>query len=399
MSGPIDPELSALLDRHGLTRDRVAELYEHAADRMRSEVAAVVDEAASGSAIPEVSFDDVAGDRVDPALVDAVHRRGCVVVRGTFDAELAETWDRSIAEYLSENRFEECYLERYPDDTRTRIWGVYWSPAQIAARQHPHMATTRGFLNSMWCHDSLGQTWFDPERDIGYPDRLRRRAPGVPANGLPPHSDAVSSGGWRLAENESVFRDVLAGDFDRYDPWDAAHRTTSDSASTAPASVFRTFQGWTALTEMRPEDGVLHLLPIPSAAAYMLVRGIADELGLVSGEPEPAPRRFRADEVLAPGLVPIPAVRPGDTVWWHGDIIHSVADAANDTRWGNVMYIAATPACPRNDLYRTSMLERFEQGRSPLDFPEEHFEAEFIGRPTVADLGPIGRGHFGLDVA
>ena len=60
------------------------------------------------------------------------------------------------------------------------------------------------------------------------------------------------------------------------------------------------------------------------------------------------------------------------------------------------MYIAATPGCPRNDSYRSSMLERFESGLSPVDFPEEHFEADFSGRPSVDDLNPIGRAHFGL---
>lgn len=399
MTGAIEPELRAFLERHGLTRESVADLYAHAAERMRAEVASVVDEAASGSAIPEADFDDIMSGRDVSDVVDAVRRRGCLIVRGTFDPELAAEWDASVDAYLADNDFDDVYRERYPEDSHTRIWGVYWSPAQVAARQHPRMSETREFLNSIWRHESGGQAWFEPSRDIGYPDRLRRRAPGVPAAGLPPHSDAVSSGGWRLPENEQVFRDVLAGEFDRYDPWDAAHRTTLDPESTAPASVFRTFQGWTALSEMRPEDGVLHLTPIPGAAAYMLVRGIAGELGLLGHEPESAPRRFRNDEILRPALVPIPAVRPGDTVWWHGDIIHSVADAANDSRWGNVMYIAATPGCPRNDAYRASMLERFEQGLSPLDFPEEHFERAFSGRPTVADLEPAGRIHFGLDVA
>lgn len=391
-----DPALSALLARHGLTRDGVAELYAHAADRMRAEVAVVLAEAERGSVIPVVEFDDIIAGTAVEAIADAIRRRGCVVVRNTFDRELACAWDRSVADYLADNRFEERHRERYPDATQSRIWGVYWSPAQVAAREHPNMEATRAFLNSLWRSESLGRTWFEPARDIGYPDRLRRRAPGVAARGLPPHSDAVSSGGWRIEENEHVFRDVLAGDFDRYDPWDAAHRTTTDPESTAPASVFRTFQGWTALSEMRPDDGVLHLIPIPNAAAYMLVRGIADELGLVTGEPEPAPRRFRADDLVLPALVPIPTVEPGDTVWWHGDVIHSVADAANDTRWGNVMYIGAAPGCPRNDAYRASMLERFEGGLSPIDFPDEHFEADFTGRPTIADLGPVARQHFGL---
>ena len=393
------PELSAFLERVGLAAEDVADLYDHARARMEAEVATVVAAVdAAVDVVPTVAFDDIVAGSVDDDAAEAVRRRGCVVVRRTFDPRQARAWDAEIAEYLAANRFEERYAERYPDhdEDARRIWGVYWSPPQVAARQHPNMEAVRRFLNSFWAHESHGTTWFEPDRDIGYPDRLRRRAPGVAARGLPPHCDAVSSGGWRIAENERVFRHVLAGDLDRYDPWDAAHRTTADAESAAPASVFRTFQGWTALSEMRPDDGVLHTIPIPAAAAFMLVRGIAGELGLVTGEPEPAPRRSRADDVLLPGLVPIPPVEPGDTVWWHGDIVHSVADAANETRWGNVMYIAATPGCPRNDVYRSSMLERFERGASPKDFPDEHFEERFVGRATPADLNHVGRQHFGL---
>ncbi len=392
----IDPELTDLLDRHDLTRDRVAELFGLAAERLRAEVAAVVADAERGRAVPVVSFDEIVGDAVDPSAVAAIRRRGCAMVRGTFERNLAERWDGDVTRYLDQNRFEEAYLGRYPDGAGRRIWGIYWSPSQVAARQHPAMETTRSFLNSLWRHESVGRSWFDPDRDIGYPDRLRRRAPGNAASGLPPHSDAVSCRGWRAAENELVFRDVLAGRFDDYDPWDAAHRTTADPDADAPSSVFRTFQGWTALSEMRPDDGVLHLIPIPRAAAYMLLRGIAGELGLLGSDPEPAPQKFRADDLLLPALVPIPAVEPGDTVWWHGDLIHSVAEGANQARWGNVMYIAATPGCPRNDAYRSSMLERFERGLSPRDFPDEHFESDFVGRPTLDDLDAVGRAHFGL---
>jgi len=392
------PDLSALLQRVGLARDDVARLLDVATERMRVEVAAVLAEQESGSAFPVVDFADVAAGVVGDDAVAAVRRRGCVVLRGTFAREQAERWDASVADYLATNRFDEAFAARYPEAAATgsRIWGVYWSPAQVEARQHPDMQTARRFLNSFWRHESEGQTWLDPDRDLGYPDRLRRRSPGATARGLPPHSDSVSTGGWRIDENTLVFRHVLAGEFDRYDPWDAAHRTSADPPPTAPSSVFRTFQGWTALSEMHPSDGVLHVIPIPSVAAYLLVRGIAGELGLLPGGPEEAPPRFRADDLVLPAMVPIPAVQPGDTVWWHGDIVHSVAPASNDTRWGNVMYIAAAPSCPRNEAYRPSMLERFVGGLSPLDFPEEHFEADFVGRPTIDDLDAVGRDHFGL---
>ena len=147
---------------------------------------------------------------------------------------------------------------------------------------------------------------------------------------------------------------------------------------------------------MQPSDGVLHLAAVPRAAAYVLVKGIADELGL-EGEPTPAPRRARPDDLVLPALAPIPAVAPGDTVWWHGDLFHSVADASNDTRWGNVMYISSAPRCPRNDVYTGSILDRFDRGASPLDFPAEDFETGFTGRAARDDLTPLGRRQFGLE--
>ena len=189
---------------------------------------------------------------------------------------------------------------------------------------------------------------------------------------------------------------MLAGRPEQYDPWDATHRTTLDIESPVSSTVFRTFQGWTALSDMHPSDGVLHLAPVLTSSAYLLMRGIAGELG-VDGEPVPAPRRAAGDELVHSALTPIPAVEPGDTVWWHGDIIHSVAKATNDQRWGNVMYIGSSPRCPRNDAYATSMLDRFERGASPVDFPSEDFEVDFVGRAGIGDLDGLGRQQFGLD--
>ena len=35
--------------------------------------------------------------------------------------------------------------------------------------------------------------------------------------------------------------------------------------------VFRTFQGWTALSDMAHDQGVLHTVPIPEAMGYLLL--------------------------------------------------------------------------------------------------------------------------------
>jgi hypothetical protein len=386
-----DPALLELLDQVGLTRADVADLLAHTRDIVVTEAAE-----AAASPVPTVRFDQL--DDLPGQISDSIRSRGCVVVQGVFDRAEADEWNREVGEYLATNDFERRHAERYPEATvdGSRIWGIYWSRPQVAARQHVRMARVRRFLNSFWIHESNGVTWFDPDHDIGYPDRLRRRRPGVSARGLAAHSDSPSSGGWRIPENVEVFHHVLAGRPEQYDPWDAAHRTSIDVRSPVSCTTFRTFQGWTALSEMRPSDGVLHLAGVPTAAAYLLVQGIAGELGLAD-DPVPAPRRARPDELVQSGLVPIPAVDPGDTVWWHGDIIHSVADATNEHRWGNVMYIGSAPRCPRNEVYAPSMLERFERGASPLDFPAEDFETDFVGRADLSDLSDLGRQQFGLE--
>jgi hypothetical protein len=70
--------------------------------------------------------------------------------------------------------------------------------------------------------------------------------------------------------------------------------------------------------------------------------------------------------------------------------------AANRDRWSNVMYIGVAPVCPRNELYRATMLERFTRGTSPVDFPSEDFEVDFDGRAGIDDLNEVGRGWFDL---
>ena len=43
-------------------------------------------------------------------------------------------------------------------------------------------------------------------------------------------------------------------------------------------SVFRTFQGWTALSDMAHDQGVLFTVPIPEAMAYMMLRPLLSDI-------------------------------------------------------------------------------------------------------------------------
>lgn len=382
-----------VLDRIGLPASDVPEVVRVARRWLADEVDAVVEE--GSAAVPVVDFERLR--TLDDATRDRIRRRGCVVVRGTFPDEQALDWDRCLGDYLERNRFEELHAARHPEAAATgsRIWGVYWSRPQVEARQDDRMDLVRRTLNSLWRHTSDdGTSWFDPEHDIAYPDRVRRRAPGVMARGLPPHVDSAASGGWRVPENIEVFAHLLAGHPERHDAFDAAHRTALDDRAAAICGVFRSFQGWTALSETRPSDGGLLVAPIPLAIGYRLLVGIADDL---AEDREPSPTWRIGDEpLLRPAMVPIPAVRPGDTVWWHGDLVHAVGAATNDLRWSNVMYIGVSPRCERNDAYAASMYERFVDGRSPVDFPDEDLEIGFVDRASTADLNDRGRRQFGV---
>jgi hypothetical protein len=388
-----------LLEKLHIDRGHIGDLVHELTTWVSQTVDSIAARGDDGDQVfPVVDFADVVAGRVSAAERHQVSTHGCVVVRGTFPTAQAETWDAELAEYLDRNDFERRLFEKYPNlAAGSKIWPIYWSRPQVEARQHPHMVAVRRFVNSFWRHRSADVEWFDPDHDIGYADRVRRRQPGVEAAALAPHNDAPSALGWRLPENQHVFEGLLQHGLVGYDAWDAAHRTTVDAASNVVSSVFRTFQGWTALSQMHPADGVLHVVPVLPAVGYRLVRGLAGELGLIGTEREAAPARDRGDELLTRALVPIPTVEPGDTVWWHGDLFHSVGAAANDTRWGNVMYIGAAPVCARNDAYRPSMYPRFLAGVSPIDFPDDSFEADFAGRATAADLDATGRAQFGID--
>ena len=60
-------------------------------------------------------------------------------------------------------------------------------------------------------------------------------------------------------------------------------------------SAFRTFQGWTALSDMLPSQGVLQRSRSPRAMAYLLLRALQDDVagddlcGAANGRALPSP--------------------------------------------------------------------------------------------------------------
>ena len=205
-----------------------------------------------------------------------------------------------------------------------------------------------------------------------------------------------------LDENfRKVYRHVFTGNWHRYDPFDAAWRPdVREIPSPAVCSMFRTFQGWTALTPQGQGDGTLQLIPIANAMAYLLLRALQDDVpadDLCGAKPgralsiKPEWHGFLLD-----ALSSIPMMLPGDAVFWHSDVVHAVENEHRGKCYSNVMYIGSTPGCAKNTAYLKRQLPAFLKGETPPDFAPDNFEVDFRGRGTEADLTPLGRSQLGL---
>jgi hypothetical protein len=213
--------------------------------------------------------------------------------------------------------------------------------------------------------------------------------------------DSGSYERWVDPAFRQIYAPIFKGHWEHYDPWKAAYRTqTREYESPAVCSMFRTFQGWTALTAQGPGDGTLQLIPLADSIAYILLRSLRDDVAeeeLVLASPGKAlgvDERWHAD--IMPGLVSIPLVEPGDTVWWHPDVVHAVGNEHAGSDYANVIYIGASPVCGKNRAYARKQADAFLAGRSAPDFAAEDYEVSFKGRATVDDLTALGRQQMAL---
>lgn len=387
-------------------RDLLKRAYGEVKDFVSRAADAIQSEAAAGRpVVPEVNYRDIRDANVSDATGSAIRRTGCAVVRGVFPASVASDWFAELGEYLDTNRYEEREVEKRGLDKyfdalkagRPQIFNVYWSKPQVSARQDPKLAETRAFLNRLWRYEGV----FDPDRECTYADRVRRRQPGDETLGLSPHMDAGTVERWIDSGFQRVYREVFAGNWRGYDPFDGKHRLdTQEIPSPAVCSMFRTYQGWTALTRQGPEDGTLRLIPIAEGISYVLLRALQDDVaeGDLCGA---APGRALGvspewHEELIAGMVSIPEVQPGDTVFWHTDICHAVADKHAGKEFASVIYIGSAPDCPKNRAYLPKQKAAFLAGRSAPDFAPMDFEVDFKGRATEQDLTALGRTQMGF---
>jgi len=360
------------------------------------------------SIIPEIEFEDIS-IKDQMIIKDKVFKRGCVIIRNVFDKNKVKDLNEDLDKYVLENNYFEDQkkkigIDKYFSDLKSgkpQIFGLYWSKAQSEIRHSKEMETVKKWLNNLWNYNYGGKNVFDPNRELVYADRVRRREPGDDTLGLSPHCDAGSIERWTDKAYQKIYNDIFSDNFENFNPYDARYRDeTIEFESPAVAHVFRTFQGWTALTEQGPNDGTLQLIPIVKGMSYVLTRALLDDVpenelcGSKAGKALSINEKYHS--LLLEGLISIPKMNPGDTIWWHPDVVHAVEEKHQGKNYSNVIYVGATPYCKKNIDYIKKQSKKFIEGKSPPDFAPEDYEVNYKGRVTTNDLSELAKKQLGL---
>ena len=357
--------------------------------------------------IPEINYKNLSHSK--DKIYKSIYKRGCVIIRDVFEDTKIDKLNNHLNAYIKNNNFYEHHKKKVGLDTyfsdlksaKPQIYGIYWSKTQMEIRHSKEMAKVKKWLNNIWYYNSDKYKVFDPNKELSYADRVRRRKPGDNTLGLSPHCDAGSVERWTDKNYQKIYKDIFEDNFKDYNPFNAKFRDrTIEFESPAVAHVFRTFQGWTALTEQGPNDGTLQLIPIAKGIAYVLTRALLNDVpenelcGSKLGRALSVNKKYHS--LLLKGLISIPKMKPGDTIWWHPDVIHAVEDQHSGKNYSNVVYVGATPYCKKNLKYVTKQSKKFLYGKSPPDFASEDFEVNYEGRVNFEDLSDLAKKQLGL---
>lgn len=326
------------------------------------------------SIVPSIDFSKFDSlsetDRAD------IFKRGCVVIRNVIPKETAVAWKNQVVDYTAKNPT----TKGFPKDSPV-VYELYWSKPQVEARSHPNMMKAMNFMNHLWHADEDSLICLD--KNVSYADRLRIRNAGDKFFSLGPHADGGSLERWEDKLYVQSYRKIFEGKWEEFDPYDIHGRLDADMdyyESQGTCSVFRSFQGWLAASEIAPKEGSILFAPlVKEVTAYYMLKPYFDEndeLTLDGRMPGAFPGkglefndRTHPELNLSDLMVHIPKVQPGDMVYWHCDLIHAVDNEHMGDHDSLVFYIPSAPLCQTNLKYALTQREAFLKGLVGPDFP------------------------------
>ncbi|KAJ7631784.1 hypothetical protein B0H17DRAFT_1108604 [Mycena rosella] len=428
MSAPLPPRFIEIKRAIAATNPNFEQDLTKAWNEVLAELATVAKTIAKeGPAyIPQVAFADL--DKLNEAQIADIKRKGTVVITDVVDDAQARGWKVSLEEFIKANP----QSEGFPEEDK-QFFHLYWTKAQIQARAHPNMLAASTWLNTLYhapsgtCPDGV-----DLATPLSYADRFRIRHPGVPWARHPPHIDGGAIERWEDENFRACFADILSGAWMKHDPYALEPRLearTSMYRRPNQSSVFRTFQGWLALSKTGPHQGTLKVFPdVLLSNAYIILRPFfrpivpADSKEILDAKnwefdistPE-FPGIFERDNgfagphptnelhphmLLDITMTSVPNVNPGDTVFWHCDVVHSVEQEHTGSEDSAVMYIPAVPLTPANARYIARQKDEFLKGLPPPDFLVATTGVGLVGLAKEEDVEePLGRKAMGLPIS
>ncbi|TKA33287.1 hypothetical protein B0A50_00840 [Salinomyces thailandicus] len=395
--------------------------------------------ALSSKAIPEIDFNAL--DNASPEFRAEHKKRGVAVIRNVIPQQEALNLKQELRDYIAANPQTKAFPKENP-----QVYELYWSPAQIKARSHPNLLKAQKFLLQFW-HSKDPNALVSSSHPTIYADRLRMRSPGDARFALGPHVDGGSCERWEEKgyERGDVYKQVFAGKWEEYDPWESSCRLpiTSDLyAGVGACSMFRALQGWLSMSETGPYEGTLLVNPLLNrATAYFLLRPFfspkkpaTDPASETYDEAFLSPDNWQLEsppsswlQGATPGhgqelrhhlhphlnlqmptlqsrgkssMVHVPRVNPGDYVSWHCDTIHAVDAVHTGKTDSSALYIPACPLTVQNAEFLARQREAFLNGWPCPDFGGGVGESQHVGRPGVQDVEKVdaneGMQAFGL---
>lgn len=382
---------------------------------LRREIDQIV--SASADLIPTIDFKDIGKPSQVQEFSQDLRKRGVAVVRNVVDQDEVFGWQREAEEYLDMNPHTRGHPPQDP-----RLYEMYWGPAQVKARAHPNVFAAQKFVMGLW-NASIPEAPISAAFPITYADRISIRRPGDDSPSQHVHVDGGSVERWEPDGYgvAGTYAKIFQGKWEEYDPWDSSTRllVSSDLYNRAgTCSTFRMFQGWLALSNVASGEGILLACPLLQlTTAYFLLRPFFSPRASFDGGREfldasnwalenpqgsvlhgalPSYTQeinsiFHPHLQLDRSLVPIPAVNPGDYVFWHPDTVHAADRAVADhTRPVAYVHIPACPLTQTNALFLARQRKAFLLGYPAPDFEGGKGESNHMGRAGVQEVNDTG---------